>query len=308
MYIKPERLRSGDTIGVISPGSPVLPGRLERGIEYLKRSGYSVRLGQHVSDANGYLAGSDKDRTEDIHRMYRDDEVAAIFCTRGGYGTPRLLNRIDYDLIRRNPKIFVGFSDITALQLAILAKSDAITFSGPMVGAEMARDMDSLTERHFWDLIGGASRSLWLSAKDAALKCLRPGKARGPLIGGCLSLICSLVGTPYLPDLTGAILLVEEVGEAPYRIDRLLTQLRLSENLQKLSGILFGKFENCVSKSPDDSLSIEQVIRDATSDLTIPVIYGVSYGHVDQKFTFPMGADIELDAELLSIRIDIPVR
>jgi muramoyltetrapeptide carboxypeptidase len=239
--------------------------------------------------------------------MYQDDEVAAIICTRGGYGAPRLLDRVDYELIRRNPKIFVGFSDITALQLAMLARSEAITFSGPMVGAEMARDMDPLTERHFWDLVTGSSQGLGVSVKDPAFKCLQPGLAEGPLIGGCLSLICTLIGTPYLPDLTGAILLVEEVGEAPYRIDRLLMQLRLSGNLQKLNGIIFGHFENCVAGAPNDSLSLEQVVRDLTSDLAIPIVSGVSYGHIDQKLTFPLGAEIELDAEASSIRIDIPV-
>ena len=307
MYLKPKKLQPGDTIAVVAPGSPVAEERLYRGVQYLERCGYDVRVAGHTCDQTGYLAGTDEARVADLHSMFEDEGVAAILCARGGYGTPRLLDKIDYDLIRRNPKIFVGYSDITAIQLAFLAKSNLITFSGPMVAVEMAGEVDSFTAGHLWNLLAGSANATKLIGEKDGFKCIKPGKTQGTLIGGCLSLVCSLIGTPYLPDFKGSVLFLEEVGEEPYRIDRLLNQLRLSGITNKLSGIIFGRFEECVPSKPAQTFSLEEIFRDLTSDLDIPIVSGLPYGHIDRKYTVPVGVEVELDADKGYIKMDTPV-
>lgn len=297
MILKPKKLEKGDTIGIVGPASPMIKDRLERGLRYLTERGYGVKKGEHLNDEYGYLAGTDKDRAHDLNQMFREPEVKAIFCTRGGYGTPRLLDLVDYEAIRRNPKIFVGYSDITALQLAIFKKTQVVTFSGPMTAVEMSRRMKPFTENHFWNLITKAAAGTRLEGNVGALKILRKGKSEGILVGGCLSLICSLLGTPYLPDFQNAILFVEEIGEDPYRIDRNLTQLRLAGILNRLNGIVFGRFENCLPKPNEPSLTIERIICDVTSDLHIPILAELPYGHIDKKYTIPVGTRVYLDAE-----------
>lgn len=297
MILKPKRLEKGDTIGIVGPASPMNKDRLEDGVRYLKEQGYQVKKGEHLDDEYGYLAGTDKDRALDLNQMFRDPEVKAVFCTRGGYGTPRLLELVDYDAIKTNPKIFVGYSDITALQLAILKKTKVITFSGPMTAVEMGKGIDSFTSRHFWNLITKAEAGVRLEGNDGSLKILKQGKSEGVLIGGCLSLICSLLGTPYLPDFQNAILFVEEIGEDPYRIDRNFTQLRLAGILNELNGIVFGRFEECLPEPNEPSLTIERIIFDVTSDLHIPILAELPYGHINKKYTMPIGTRVYLDAE-----------
>ncbi len=297
MLIKPEKIKKGDTIGIVGPGSPMIQERLNNGIKYLKQIGYNVKLGKHLNDEYGYLAGKDLDRASDINQMFADPEVQAIFCTRGGYGTPRLLDMINYDLIRKNPKIFVGYSDITALQLAIYAKTGVVTFSGPMAAVEMGKGIEPFTEEHFWSMMSGSAPAMELNGRDNSLKCLKSGRAEGRLLGGCLSLICSLMGTPYLPDFTDAILLSEEIGEEPYRIDRYLTQLKLSGILNQVNGIILGQFVDCAPESDAPSLTIEQIIQDLTTDINIPILAGIPYGHIDVKYTMPIGVPILLDSD-----------
>jgi len=275
----------------------MIPERLEHGVTYLKDSGFNVRLADSVGQCHGYLAGRDEARAEDLNRMFADPEVHAIFCTRGGYGTPRLLDRVDYALIKKNPKILVGYSDITALQLAIHAKTGLITFSGPMVAVEMGKGIAAFTEEHFWRLIRSPQPSYPMSGLHTPLSCLRPGKARGKLLGGCMSLLCSLLGTPFCPDFTDAILFVEDVGEQPYQIDRQLTQLRHAGVLRRIRAMVVGKFEDCEPSDDAPSLTIEQVLMDVTEGLDIPVLTGLPYGHVDVKYTIPVGAEAVVDSD-----------
>ncbi|RMD93620.1 MAG: LD-carboxypeptidase [Calditrichaeota bacterium] len=295
--IKPERLQPGVTIGVVGPASPMIKSRLKKGLHYLEERGYRVKLGKHVFDEDGYFAGKDRDRAEDLNQMFRDPDIAAIFCTRGGYGSPRILPLIDYELIKKHPKILVGYSDITALQLAIFTKTRLITFSGPMVAVEMAKGMEPLTEYYFWQLLKDPERKIVITTKHG-IKFLKPGKVRGHLLGGCLSMVCSLLGTPYVPDFDNAILFLEDIGEEPYKIDRYLTQLKLAGILHRIGGLILGKFEDCKPSSRTaPSLTLERIIEDITADLPIPVVTDFPYGHVDIKFTMPVGGKVLIDSE-----------
>ncbi len=295
--IFPPKLKKGDTIGVVSPASPMIAERLEKGIAYLEEKGFQVLLGEHVHDRWGYLAGSDEARVADLHAMFANPEVKAIISTRGGYGTPRLLTLLDYDLIRRNPKFFVGYSDLTTLQLAIFRKTGLVTYSGPMVAVEMGKGIDPFTEAHFWPhLLEGETYPEFPSVDEAPLVPLHPGKATGTLLGGCLSMVNPVLGTPFQPDFRGSILVLEDVGEEPYRIDRYLSQFRAAGILNEVAGIVFSQFVNC-EPGDDPSLTIDEILIDYTKDLTIPVVKNFLYGHQDKKFTVPLGATVTLDAD-----------
>ncbi len=293
----PPKLKKGDTIGVVSPASPMIEERLEKGIAYLEEKGFRVILGEHVRDRWGYLAGTDEARAADLHAMFANPEVKAVISTRGGYGTPRLLTLLDYDLIRKNPKFFVGYSDLTTLQLAIFKKTGLVTYSGPMVAVEMGKGIDPLTEAHFWPhLLEGENYREFPPVKDAPLVAMHPGKATGTLLGGCLSMVNPILGTPFQPDFEGSILVLEDVGEEPYRIDRYLSQFRAAGILQRAAGIIFAQFVDCEpGESP--SLTVDEILADYTRDLAIPVVKNFLYGHQDRKFTIPLGATVTLDAD-----------
>jgi len=294
--LKPPRLKPNDVIGVIAPASaPSPPEKIDKGIRYLERLGYRVKLGKHAKNAHGYLAGRDPERLADLHAMFADHSVKAIFVVRGGYGTPRLLRNIDYDLIRRNPKILVGYSDITALQLAIFKKVNLITFSGPMVAVEMFQKMDPFTEEFFWEILT-RNRPLGrvLNPNREPLRWLHvPEKKRtilGRLLGGNLSMIISLMGTRMLPDFSGGILLLEEIDEEPYRVDRMLTQLRIAGVLNRAAALLLGSFTNCVpTDKTKPSLTIEEVIHEVTAGLQLPILSHLAYGHISRRLTIPIG-------------------
>jgi muramoyltetrapeptide carboxypeptidase len=291
--IKPPGLRQGDTIGVISPAGPVDEPDLQAGLDLLKSSGFNVRLSPHVYEKRGYLAGDDETRLSDLHDMFRDNEIKAVFCTRGGYGTMRLLDDISYDMIKENPKIFVGYSDITALLMAILKKTGLITFHGPMV-----RGLATKNQRNWESLLHAISsrEPIKLSFQDGTT--LVAGKADGKLIGGNLSMLCHLVGTPYLPSLDGCILFVEEKGEALYRLDRMLNHLRLSGRLTGLSGLVVGGFEEC----PDMS-AIKDLLVDILSDLDIPLATGLPVGHGLKNMALPLGLPAKLDTDSKTLSI-----
>ncbi|HVK58094.1 MAG TPA: LD-carboxypeptidase, partial [Candidatus Kapabacteria bacterium] len=220
--VKPPRLRKGDLIGLVSPASTPTPReKIEGGVRYLEALGYRVKLGRHVSKAWGYLAGTDEERAEDFNGMINDAEVKAIFALRGGYGTPRILDLIQYRALAKQPKIISGFSDITALQLAIYKKCGLVTFSGPMPAVEFWKKPDPYTEEQFWRLVTSKTA---VGALENPLQerfdLHREGKASGVMLGGNLALVASTVGTPFMPSLKRAVLVLEEVGEYPYRVDR----------------------------------------------------------------------------------------
>lgn len=297
--LKPPRLRKHDLIGIVSPASaPSSQEKVDKGVQYLERLGYRVKVGQHVMDQHGYLAGTDDQRAHDLNDMLRDPAVRAIVAVRGGYGTPRLLHLVDYRAVRRNPKILVGYSDLTALQLALFRKTGLVTFSGPMVGVEMWDSIDPFTEEHFWRVITSSARIGPLrNPQGERLVAYNKGKVAGTLIGGNMSLLASLMGTPYLPNFRKAILVLEDVDEAPHRIDRMFAQLHHAGISKVIAGLVLGKFTDCVPSDPSKPhLNIEQVLDDAVSRITCPVLTNLQYGHIAKKLTLPFGVRALLDS------------
>jgi muramoyltetrapeptide carboxypeptidase len=297
--IKPPRLKKGDTIGIVAPASaPSTAAKIEKGVAYLEKMGYRVKPGKHVHEISGYLAGSDSHRADDLNAMFADPEVNAIIAVRGGYGSPRILDRIDYDCIRKHPKIFIGYSDCTALHSAFLRHAGLISFSGPMVAVEMFEGIDPYTEENFWRTITDPSeRRVLQNPSDQQVQTIHPGVCEGILVGGNLTVFLSLWGSPYSLPLRDTILLLEEIDEKPYRIDRMFSQLKHACAFQRISGLILGSFTDCVSNEPDKpSLTLEQVFSDYLSPLSLPIIGNVAHGHASPKLTLPIGLKVRLDA------------
>jgi muramoyltetrapeptide carboxypeptidase len=304
--LNPPRLRKGDVIGIVSPAStPSAQEKVDKGVCYLEGLGYRVKIGRNVMAQYGYLAGTDKERAADLNDMLRDPAVKAVFALRGGYGTPRILDLIDYRAARRDPKILVGYSDITGLQLALLRKAGLVTFSGPMVAVEMWNNIDPFTEEHFWRIITSASRVGGLrNPDDEPLRAYNKGRASGILVGGNFSLLASLMGTPYLPNLRKTILVLEDVDEAPHRIDRMFAQLRHAGVLKNIAGLVLGKFTDCVPSDPSKPhLTIEQVLQEAVAAVGCPVLTNLQYGHIAKKLTIPFGVRATLDTRTGSLNV-----
>jgi len=261
--------------------------------------GYKVVQSEHVLEKKGYLAGEDQFRADDLNAMFRDPQIDAIICTRGGYGTPRIIDQLDFEAIGNNPKIFVGYSDITAISLAIWQKTGLVTFSGPMVAVEMANNIHEFTEQNFWEMVSSpAPVGVLANPEDVPLKIFKPGEAKGRLLGGCLSLINVLLGTPYCPDFNGAILFIEEIEEEAYRIDRYLAQMKMAGILDSISGIVLGQFIDCEPKDrTKPSLELDEIFHDYFDRLNIPVIQDFAYGHGPIKHTIPIGAQAYLNTE-----------
>jgi muramoyltetrapeptide carboxypeptidase len=302
--IKPPRLKKGDTIGIISPASaPMDLSRIDKGIAYLEKLGYKVKEGKYIRQEYGYLSGTDEERLYDLHDMFSDKNIKAIFCTRGGYGTPRILNKINYSLIKKNPKIFVGYSDLTGMQNAIYKKTGLITFSGPMLAVEMYNTIDPFTEENFWRMISSPKKiGQLVNPENEMLISNKAGKTTGLLLGGNLSLVLAIFGTPYLPNLKHNILIIEDIDEEPYKVDRYLAQLRNSGLLNEIAGLIIGEMTDCEPKDKTKpSLSLEQVLKDYLSDLKLPIIQNLKYGHVPKKLTIPFGIKAKMDSNKNSI-------
>lgn len=297
--IKPRRLYPGDTIGVIAPASP---GDLElsiAGVNWLEEQGFRVQLGKTVDQTLGYLAGSDAMRAADINAMFASPSIDGIVCLRGGYGTMRLLEMLDYECIRTHPKVFVGYSDITALHTSIGQRTGLVTFHGPMVASDMGKGLSDYTLEYFFRAITASEP---IGAVSNPPSCpppvfIAPGSAKGYLTGGNLSLITSTLGTPYEVNTCGKILCLEEVGEAPYRIDRMLTQLLLAGKLQDAAGIVFDVCADCDRDDPPD-FTVEEVLRERLGALNKPVLYKLHFGHTADKATLPLGVMAALGTEI----------
>ena len=308
--IKPRRLKAGGTIGVIAPASPPLSDEpLQKGITYLEDQGFRVKTGQSVRAKRGYLAGTDEERVRDIHTMFADPEVDAIIAVRGGYGCARYLHLLDYELIKRNPKIFVGYSDLTALHCAIYNRTGLITFAGPMVAADFGNDIDEDADAHFWSVIMEGKQGISATFDNTIEDPFKSQRGfTGNLLGGNLSVLCSLIGSAYLPDFNGGVLSLEEIGEPPYRIDRMLNQLKLSGVLSRLAGVMLGQFTDCVQNNDNPTLTLEEVFNDYFSSAEYPVISKIPFGHEKRKVTLPMGGFVRFDPEKKSlIIIESPV-
>ncbi|MFB3827966.1 MAG: LD-carboxypeptidase [Bryobacteraceae bacterium] len=304
--VRPKALSPGDTAGLITPSTYVSdPDRLELAARTIRYFGLRLKLGRNVGKRRGYLGGTVEERLEDLHAMFRDPEVSGVFCIRGGYGSEQLLDRIDYTLIRNNPKVFLGYSDITALHLAIQKMARMVTFHGPVV---LSRFNDYTQASFRKALFSTGPIGAVTNPPDSdplrpahMLRTIRGGRARGPLIGGNLSLIAATMGTPFEIETRGRILFLEDVDEQPYSVDRMLTQLRLAGKLKEAAGIVFGECSGCRPReyqpSFDSTLSLGEVLDDILGPLNIPVLSGLTVGHTDDQLTLPLGVMAELDAD-----------
>lgn len=298
-FIKPKKLTKGDVIGIISPASsPDDLDLVNKGVKYLESLGYRVEPGKNIDKSRGYLAGTDEERVEDIHEMFKDKNVKAIFCLRGGYGAFRLLDKINYNLIKRNPKIFVGFSEITSLQMAFLQRAKLITFAGPMFVPNFSKEINSFTEENFWRLITSTKKVGKLKISDQEkFPNINSGISNGRLVGGNLAVFTSLIGTEFFPDLKDTILLLEDVSESPYKIDRMMNHLRLNKVFKKVKGIILGRFVDCIEHDPNKkTLTLGEIMDDYLKDIKIPVVYTFPHGHIKDFITLPFGGKIRLNA------------
>jgi len=313
-------LRPGDTVALVAPAGPCDPMKTQRAIHWLESEGFTVKTYADLYRVHGYLAGDDKTRIEEMNAALADPEVAAIFPVRGGYGTMRILPHLDLEQLLKQPKIIAGFSDITALHLAIQKRTGLVTFHSPhpQDGYGAADGLSALAERTY-------RRALWADSYQFAeqsgytvplndnelteVSCLIEGTARGRLIGGNLALVCAMLGTADGIETEGSILLLEDVDEPPYRIDRFLAQLQLSGKLQNASGIILGQFTNCQENGDSPSLSLEEIFAGYFAELSVPVICNYPVGHIPNNATLPLGAEVEITAETGTVRIlEDPVR
>lgn len=300
-------LESGDAIALVAPAGVPDRTRIELAISRLKERGFRVKLYGDVYRRRGYLAGDDATRAAELMAAFADPEVAAVFPARGGTGVTRILDLLDYGVIRKQPKILTGFSDITALHLAVQRQTGLVTFHSPhpMDGLGMPEGLSDLSARTFWRAVlaesyAGSGQSCWdvllADSERQHLSTLCSGVAQGRLVGGNLALVCSVLGTPYEIDTASNILLLEDVGEQPYRIDRLLSQLRLAGKLDVLNGVVLGQFTDCVAEPDKPSLTVDEIFADYFSDLGIPVLQNFPTGHTPDNVTLPLGVMVELDA------------
>jgi muramoyltetrapeptide carboxypeptidase len=301
--VRPPRLQPGDTVALLSPASPPHPAsQVDRARAVLAGLGLRVRLGKHASSRLGYLAGTDAQRAGDLQAALLDPKIKAIFCTRGGYGCARLLEKLDLSAARRHPKILVGFSDVTSLHLAWQAQG-LVSFWGPMPG--VAPGLNAFSLRHLQKALMSAAPLGQVPVRPSAAQTLRPGKAEGVLTGGTLTLLATSLGTPYAFNARGCIVFMEDEGEEPYKVDRLLTQLLAAGRLKNAAGIVLGIF---TGKRPKvfparRSWSLQEVLADRLRPLRIPVFSGLSLGHIPNQITLPYGVRARMDAGSCSLEV-----
>jgi muramoyltetrapeptide carboxypeptidase len=309
-WIKPPRLRAGDTVGLIEPaGFTDDAFDLEPVKQNIIAMGLKPKPSRHLTDRYGYLAGKDADRAADVNDMYADPDVKAVFAVRGGWGCARILPYLDFARIRANPKLLIGYSDITALHLAFAARAGFTTIHGPVASSGWNRfswdyfravAFDGATPT-FTNPVGTEDR---LVQRIGSIRTFGSGKATGRLLGGNLTVLAALMGTPWMPDFTGAILFIEDIGEQPYRIDRMLTQLALGGVLGKLAGVVFGQCTDCGPAGASyGGFTLSEVLDQHLRPLGIPVFQGAQFGHVASQFSLPVGAKAEMDADAGTIRL-----
>lgn len=314
MLLRPTRLSPGDTIGIVAPASaPPDPASIDRAVSVLERLGFRARLAPRVRQRRGFLAGTDRERAGDLMRMFTDRKVQAILCVRGGYGSARLLPLLDYRLIREHAKILVGYSDITALHCALLTQAQLVSFHGPMLNSDFIQPtMPRFTLQSFLRTLTQATAPGGISQgyRRNTVKVLRRGVAHGPLIGGNLSLLCTAIGTPWQPPFRGHILFLEDVGEAPYRFDRMFTQLLNCGLLQQVAGVAIGRNADCedpqAGRAKEYRQSLEDVLQERLRGLKVPVITGLPFGHLPHNATLPVGISATLDGYRGELFVDEP--
>ena len=304
--IKPERIRPGDKVGLVNPGTAAFESEpIEIMIAALESLGLDVVLGKNYYDRHGYFAGTDTDRANDINTLFRDSDIRMIYA-RGGWGSARVLPLLDYDAIRSNPKVLLGYSDATALLTGVHAKTGLITFHGP-------NPMNTFSAGYFRRIVMHGERVTMINPTDITedtlvqtenrIRTINKGKASGRILGGNLTVLTAIMGSPYLPDWDNSILFLEDVNEAVYRVDRMLTELSLAGVLDKIKGFVFGRCTDCRPDNSYGSLTLEQVLTEHIVPLGIPAFSGSMIGHIDQQFTIPLGIDVEIDADAGSIQM-----
>ena len=315
--LKPKRLETGDTIGILAPSSPPNdPATIDKGAAAVEKLGFKVKLAPNARARHGYLAGSDKERADDLMTLFADKDVKAILCVRGGYGAMRLWDLLDYNVVRRNPKIFIGYSDITSLHCAFQKKANLVTFHAPMAGAISSAEFPEFTKAAWLRTLTEAkpAGSLCAGYDKTGISTLHCGVAEGKLVGGNLSVFVSALGSNYLPSLKNKILFLEDVGERPYRLDRMLTQLLNAGVFEQVAGVAIGVNKDCEDKPEDansnDGSALDRakfpaeyrqssadVFAERLSALKIPVVTGLPFGHVDLNAMIPVGAKAKLDGD-----------
>jgi len=289
--IKPKALNPGDTIAIVAPASPPAKIELEQGLKRLQRMGFRIRHHPQIHQAKGYLAGDDETRSSQINQYFADPEIKAIFCARGGYGSLRLLDKLDPLLIQKNPKIFMGYSDITSLLLYLQARCSLVVFHGPMVATDLNRRLSPSVERHLLRVLSTPEGIGEM--RPSGIKVLKPGSARGILTGGCLSLITLSIGTPWEIETEGKILFLEDSGEPAYRIDRMLSYLRLLGKFDKIRGLILGRG---IQHGPGGR-EVSRLLLEIFKERSLPIIYNFPAGHSRPNYVLPFGIVIRLDAD-----------
>ena len=297
MIRKPSSLREGDTIGIVAPAWSFDPHNFMRGVNRLRQLGFRVKYDRMIFNKYWSMAGHDRERAYQINRMFADKGVKAIMCAKAGYGSMRTIPYLDKRIIAKNPKIFIGYSDLTALLSCLSNISKMVVFHGPVVSGEIHNEMNPTTLKYLLEAIT-QPKALGV-LRFPLIKTLNPGKATGELVGGNMSLIMSLIGTPYDINADNKILFLEDVGEGLETIDDYLLQLRMAGKLKKVKGIIFGKMIKCVDYS-GKKYTIRQVLKDILKDMDIPIIYGFPSGHRipgEINVTLPLGISVTLDAD-----------
>ena len=294
--IRPPRLKPGDTIGIVAPAGPFDRKIFAQGLHVLQSMGFQTRVPDEIFEKNGYLAGSDAHRAGLVMRLFEDRSIHALVCARGGFGSLRILSLLDFDTIRQNPKVMVGHSDITALLAAITAKSGLVTFHGPLVTT-----LANAPETTCSTLLRAISSNIIGELKPTQGITLKSGRSRGRMIGGNLTTLCHMLATPFEPKFESHILLLEDRGEAHYRIDRMLSQMKLAGCFKGIAGLVLGSFEDCGSLDGVFKIFVEHF-----KDIPVPILAGFDIGHGQQNLTIPLGLDVTLDADKQILSFDQP--
>lgn len=303
--IKPKALAVGSRVGLVAPSGPAAGvERVDAAREALRGLGYEVVVGTSCGEVHGYLAGKDAARAADMNAFFADPGIEGIFCMKGGYGTPRILDRLDYATIRANPKVFVGYSDITGTHLALGRECGLVTFHGPMPYSEKGPPWDDASKARLLACIGPeGGKGPIANPGDRPLIALNGGRASGRLVGGNLSLIAATMGTPWEIDTRGRILFIEDIGERPYRIDRMLTQLRLAGKLDEAAGFIVGDWNDCAPEEGKGSLTVDEVLEELLAPAGKPILANLAAGHCGPNLCLPLGVEVEIDGDNPAIEI-----
>lgn len=307
---KPAGLEPGDTIMMVAPAGELIPRRTKLAIERLREMGFQVIEPEDLYRVRGYLAGTDERRAEELMQAFSNPEVDAVFPGTGGYGTMRMLDLLDYEVIRANPKILIGFSDVTGLHIALATKCNLVTFHSPnpQWGLGSDSNLNPFSAKYFWrSLLAEENRGepgfAYQPPRWTPMGAFTTGVAEGPLCGGNLSLVSALAGSEYELDTDGRVLFLEDVNEAPYRIDRMLRQMQLAGQLDNLAGVILGQFRKCDPDGSDSSLSLTEVFLDYFGEAPYPVVCNFPAGHVTLNATLPFGVPVRVDADRCEVRV-----